>query len=119
MTAEAGKQFLGVLIASIDSNKECVVVQNKSDAVVDLTGWKLVLSLDQKSFTFPPNTEIAGGRNSKLAVWGGKKNKDRSFNRTNLWWSAAVTGLANKDEVASLENSRGFVASKSRGTPLR
>lgn len=117
MTAEAGKKFMGVLIAEIDHKKECITVRNMSAAPVELAGWRLILQLDKSTYEFPDDVEIEGG--SKLTVWCGKKNKNRSFDRSNLWWSAAMKGLGNKDEMASLENARGFVTSKSRPTPLR
>lgn len=108
---------MGVLIAEIDKKKECITVRNMSDVTMDLTGWKLVLKINQAQFEFPRNSEV--GRLSNVRVWCGKKNRNRSFDRNNLWWDTAAGALSTDGESASLENSRGFVASKSRSTPLR
>ncbi len=50
-----------VMISSIDLSAEVVTLLNRSDTVVNLTGWKLVSEVGNQIFSFPSGTTLPGG----------------------------------------------------------
>jgi len=106
VTAEEGGEYLAkhAIAVCIDHEKEHIAVQNVSDKVVDISGWKLALRVAKKDYKFGKGVHVDAG--SVLTVWCGKNNENRRFDKRNLWWGR-TKALANRDEEVVLTDLTG------------
>jgi len=70
----------GVVIKSIDLDKEIVIIENTSSSDVDMTGWKLLSVVGNQSYSFPDgfaikagqSITVASGRSTGTLKWSGQ-----------------------------------------------
>ena len=89
----------------IGGSGEFVEIHNRSDATVDLSGWKLSEAV---SFTFPPDTSIEAGR--YLVVVSDQDWFGKNYAQTGSVVGEFDGGLSNDGELIRLLDSQGNLA---------
>ena len=83
--AELPAKAVGVTIASVDNQDDCITLQNTGKKAVDVGGWYIVSDKGNQLYVLPKGTEIAPGGTLTIGSQSTKGAADLIWPDTKVW----------------------------------
>jgi hypothetical protein len=96
-----------VTISHLSLTEEVVTISNNSDQSIDLTDWKLVSTVGQQTFTFPPGTILPAGTNLKVV-----SGRGATAGPNKIVWTSSYIWNNNGDHAQLYNHKQQLISEK-------